>query len=235
MGHHQCLHACQCPTNVNNPTYWLSSLSQTGDAVEIIHFLVTSSSALMCLDLFGPHQWHGLINLATPEFISLGQRNLRMEFGHASFAFSPPDVWIKGCDSCVQILAWLERISICVIFSLQELSSMVARLIFIFVIAYMHLYDLRHVMDQFNILHATINDTFLNIKFQGQIFTFWFFQGQNNQFSLIYDVAAVRNTLRAIEFQNDHRKAAEWLLTAAEWPQEGCGVTLLTTENSLQN
>ena len=49
---------------------------------------------------------------------------------------------------------------------------MVARLIFIFVVAYMHLYDLRHVMDQSKILHATINDTFLNIKFQGQIFTF---------------------------------------------------------------
>ena len=66
---------------------------------------------------------------------------------------------------------------------------MVARLIFIFVVAYMHLYDLRHVMDQFNILHATINDTFLNIKFQGQIFTFWFFQGQNNQFPLIKTLA----------------------------------------------
>ena len=31
-------------------------------------------------------------------------------------------VYIKGCDSCVQILAGLERISICVIVSLQELS-----------------------------------------------------------------------------------------------------------------
>ena len=51
---------------------------------------------------------------------------------------------------------------------------MVARLIFIFVVAYMymHLYDLKHAMDQFNILHATINDTLLNITFQGQIFTF---------------------------------------------------------------
>ena len=46
------------------------------------------------------------------------------------------------------------------------IPPMVARLIFIFVVAYnyMHLYDLRHVMDQFYILHATINDTFLNIK-----------------------------------------------------------------------
>ena len=51
------------------------------------------------------------------------------------------------------------------------IPPMVARLIFIFVVAYMHLYDLRCVMDQFNILHATINDTFLNIKFHGQIFT----------------------------------------------------------------
>ena len=53
----------------------------------------------------------------------------------------------------------------------------------------MHSYDLRHVMDQFNILHATINDTFFNIKFQGQIFTFGFFQDQNNQFPLIKTLA----------------------------------------------
>ena len=52
------------------------------------------------------------------------------------------------------------------------IPPMVARLIFIFVVEYMHLYDLRQVMDQFNILHATINDTSLNIKFQCQIFTF---------------------------------------------------------------
>ena len=44
-------------------------------------------------------------------------------------------------------------------------------------------------MDQFNILHATINGTFLNIKIQGQIFTFSFVQGQNNQFPLIKTLA----------------------------------------------
>ena len=37
-------------------------------------------------------------------------------------------------------------------------------------------------MDQFNILHATVNDTFLNIKFQGQIFIFRFFQGKITNF-----------------------------------------------------
>ena len=58
----------------------------------------------------------------------------------------------------------------------------------------MHVDDLRHFTDQFNVLHATINSTFLNIKFQGQIFTFRFVQGQNNQipiktlatFSMLY-------------------------------------------------
>ena len=44
-------------------------------------------------------------------------------------------------------------------------------------------------MDQFNILHATVNDTFLNIKFQSQIFIFRFFQGQNNQFPIIKTLA----------------------------------------------
>ena len=63
------------------------------------------------------------------------------------------------------------------------IPPMVARLNLIVWVAYMLLDDLRHVMDQFNILHATINGTFLNITFQGQIFTFSFFQ--NNQFPLI--------------------------------------------------
>ena len=68
-------------------------------------------------------------------------------------------------------------------------NVMVTRLNFILWVAYMHFDDLRHYTDQFNILHGTINYTFLNIKFQGQIFTFRFFQGQNNHFPLIKTLA----------------------------------------------
>ena len=66
--------------------------------------------------------------------------------------------------------------------AITVIPPIVARLYFIFWAPYMHLNGLRHFMDKFNILHVTINDTFLNITFQGQIFTFWFFQGQNNHF-----------------------------------------------------
>ena len=70
------------------------------------------------------------------------------------------------------------------------IPPMVARLNLIFWVAYMHLEDIRHFMDQFNILHAIINGAFLNIKFQGQIFTFsFFFSGQNIQFPLIKTLA----------------------------------------------
>ena len=98
MGYHQCLHACQCPTIINNP----------GDAVGfclvvLINDMVSS-------------------NWATPEIIPLRQCNLRMELGQVAFAFSPPRAWIKDCDSCLQILAGLEMIFIWVIFSLHELS-----------------------------------------------------------------------------------------------------------------
>ena len=96
----------------------------------MIHLLVTYSSALLCLGFclvvlindMGYPWTHELMNWATPELIPIGQRNMRMELGHVSFAFSPPQAWIKGCDSCVQILAGLAMISICVILSLQELS-----------------------------------------------------------------------------------------------------------------
>ena len=69
------------------------------------------------------------------------------------------------------------------------IPPMVARLHLFFWVAYMHFDDLRHFTDQFNILHDTINDIFLNIKFQCQIFTFWFFQGQNKQFTLVKTLA----------------------------------------------
>ena len=77
--------------------------------------------------------------------------------------------WTKLCYNIGQLTHTPKHVTYWVI---TVIPPMVARLIFIFVFAYMHLYDLRHVMDQFNILHATINDTFLNIKFQGQIFTY---------------------------------------------------------------
>ena len=109
MGHHQCLHACQCPTIINNPTYWLSSFSPDWGCCGKLSIVLLRLALPYC----AWDEWHGLIKLGYP-------------WTHSTWSVSvvspPSQAWIKGCGSCVQILTGLARISICVIISLHELS-----------------------------------------------------------------------------------------------------------------
>ena len=89
--------------SLTTPSIGLAAFPQLGVPWEMIHFCVTSSSALLSLDFCLVVLLYDMVsyNWATPELISPGQRNLRMELRQVAFAFSPdlpPDFGRTGKD-----------------------------------------------------------------------------------------------------------------------------------------